>query len=271
MMEHAGRYASFAEFLVRNGYTVYANDHPGHGRTARKPEELGYFEGKKGWSQVIENMHTLATIIRKENPGIPVFLFGHSMGSLLSRYYIFSNQDKIDGLILCGTNYSPQVLTLFGTALAAVTRVLCGKHHRNFMINYLAYKQFNRHFKPSETDFDWLSCDKESVRRYIHDNLCGYPSTSAFYSGLFYGLREIIKRKNINRIPKDLPIFILSGALDPVGDFTKGVNKVIDLYIQAGLINLTLKIYTDGRHEMLNEINKEDVYHDVMMWIEKQL
>jgi alpha-beta hydrolase superfamily lysophospholipase len=269
MMEHAGRYAAFADYLLDNGHTIYASDHPGHGKTARTADELGYLNGKKGWLQVIDDIHALAKIIKNDYPSVPVILFGHSMGSMLARHYSFSYPDEIQGLILSGTNYSSKALSLFGSGLAGLTRNIYGNHHRSKVINYLTYKQFNRYFKPHETEFDWLSRDKEAVRKYIEDNLCGYPSTSALYSGMFYGMRQIVNSRNVDRITKDLPILIISGDHDPVGNFTKGVIKVRDLFEKAGLQNITLKLYENGRHEMLNEINKEDVYRDIHEWIEK--
>ena len=271
MMEHAGRYAEFAERLVKAGFVVYANDHRGHGKSVTSSDQLGHFNGKNGLHQVINDMKQLSGHIKTEHPDIPLILIGHSMGSLLARFFVMSNEIELGGLILSGTNYTPPFLCNFGKSLAGLSSAFFGSHYRNRLINHMAYGLFSRNFSPKRTNFDWLSRDSKKVDAYVNDKLCGYRSTAGFYEGLFYGMREINKPENSKNTRPDLPVFIFSGDADPVGDSGKGVQKVFDQYKNAGLKNLTIKSYKDGRHEMLNEVNKEEVYEDVVKWVRESV
>ena len=271
MMEHAGRYAEFAKRLVKAGFIVYANDHHGHGKSVTSTNQLGHFNGKKGLHQVINDMKHLSNHIKTEYPDLPLILIGHSMGSLLARFFVMSNEIELGGLILSGTNYTSSFLSDFGKSLANLSTLLYGSHYKNKLINHLAYGNYSRSFSPKRTNFDWLSRDTKKVDAYVNDRLCGYRSTSGFYEGLFYGMREINKPENIKNTKLDLPVLIFSGKADPVGNFGKGVQKVFNQYKKAGLKNLTIKLYKNGRHEMLNEVNREDVYEDVVKWIEESV
>ena len=271
MAEHAARYDDIAHFFVKNGFSVYANDHRGHGQTAAHIKDTGFFANKNGWKMVIKNIFQLTKIIKKENPQTPVFIIGHSMGSILVQNYISKYPAMANGVILSGASYNSSLLIMLGRLIANTQRIFIGRRRRSKMLNYLSFGSFNKNFKPSRTKFDWLSRDTKQVDAYIDDDFCGFLCTTSLYSDLFYGIRKIQNRKNLLRIPLKLPIFLISGEKDPVGNFTKGVSKIHEIYKYSGIEDVEKKFYKDSRHEILNEINKEEVYNDIINWINKRI
>jgi alpha-beta hydrolase superfamily lysophospholipase len=269
MAEHAARYERFAEALTRAGYAVYANDHRGHGKTAGSLEEVGYFADEDGWEKVVLDLHTLNGILKKEMPGKPVFLFGHSMGSFLARHYAMLYGREISGLILSGTGGDPGLLGKIGRLIAKMDARLHGRKAKSDIMNKLSFGAFNNAFKPNRTEYDWLSRDSAEVDKYIRDPWCGAVFSAGFFCDMLGGLNYINKKENIAKIPKNLPIYLFSGAKDPVGGNTKGVRQVYQALKSAGIQDVTLKFYAEGRHEMLNEINREEVFADVVAWLEK--
>lgn len=267
MAEHSARYSDFASALVSAGYFVYANDHRGHGKTAGSLENVGYFSDRDGWQRVLSDMHGITQKIQTEYPEAPVFLFGHSMGSFLSRHYIFQYPNAVKGAILSGTGGDPGALGIAGAAIAAIEGKIRGKRARSPLMTALSFGSFNKAFKPNRTDFDWLSRKKEAVDNYIEDPYCGDVFTTGFFQDLLSGIREINKKENIQRIPKDFPIYLFAGDKDPVGDNGKGVQQVADAFQKAGISDVSCKLYPEGRHEMLNEINRKEVYQDVVAWL----
>ncbi|GAB6269196.1 MAG: alpha/beta hydrolase [Smithella sp.] len=271
MAEHAARYERFAEALTKAGYAVYANDHRGHGKTAGSQEEIGCFADENGWEKVVEDMHTLTSIIKKDYPKKPFFLFGHSMGSFLSRHYSMLYGNELSGLVLSGTGGDPGIIGKIGLLIAKMDARIHGKKAKSEIMNKLSFGAFNGAFKPNRTDYDWLSRDNAEVDKYISDPLCGTVFTAGFFCEMLGGIGYINKKENIAKIPKNLPIYIFSGAKDPVGASTKGVTQVYKTLKAAGLGDLTLKFYEDGRHEMLNEINRDEVFSDVIGWLNKHI
>ncbi|MFH1000584.1 MAG: alpha/beta hydrolase [Bacteroidota bacterium] len=268
MAEHSERYKRFAEALTASNIGVYANDHRGHGQTAGKIENLGYFADSNGWLRVVEDMKNLTSIIKENHPAIPVFLFGHSMGSLLSREYVFSFSHKINGLILSATAGDPRFLGNLGIIISKLESLLRGKKTKSTLLDKLSFGKFNTAFKPNRTAFDWLSRDNAEVDKYIEDPYCGTVFTAGFFNDMLKGIKSINKFSNIQKVSKDLPVYLFAGAKDPVGDNTKGVMQVINTYKKAGIRDLSFKFYEDARHEMLNEINRVEVFADVINWIE---
>ncbi len=267
MAEHSDRYMRFAEFLTANNFAVYANDHRGHGKTAGEVENLGYFADTKGWDLVVEDMKTLTNIIHENHPKLPVLLFGHSMGSLLFREYIFSYSQEINGVILSGTAGDPGLLGNVGIVVSKMECLLRGKKSKSTLLDKLSFGNFNTAFKPNRTAFDWLSRDTKEVDKYIEDSYCGSIFTAGFFNDMLRGIKNINKFSNIQKIPKNLPVYFLSGAKDPVGENTKGVLKVVNIFKKAGLTDVSFKFYEEGRHEMLNEINREEVFSDILEWL----
>lgn len=271
MAETSYRYKGFAKELVAQGYIVYANDHRGHGNTAISIDELGYI-GPDGFNRMVEDMKEFTDFIRyKENKDLPLFLFGHSMGSFLSQRYISLYGNGIQGVILSGTSGDQGPILHVGIRIAKREVAKKGPKTRSLRLNNLSFGNYNKKFKPNRTDFDWLSRDEKEVDKYIEDPYCGEIFTTSFYYDFFRGLKEIFKKSNVEKIPKDLPIYIFTGDKDPVGSMGRGTLKLVKTYQNIGIKNLEYKLYKDGRHEMLNEKNKDEVMRDVINWLNKHV
>jgi alpha-beta hydrolase superfamily lysophospholipase len=268
MAEHSDRYARFAERLTGAGYAVYANDHRGHGRTARTPAEAGYFADENGFDAVVQDMHLVAEHARAENPGAPFFLFGHSMGSFLARAYAAQYGTELDGLVLTGTAGDPGLLGHVGRALATSQAMVRGRRHPSGLMDQLTFGQYGAAFKPNRTKFDWLSRDEAEVDLYIADTNCGNVFTSGFFADLLGGLADINSDRTASRVPKTLPIYLVAGSMDPVGNKTKGVQQVADQYRRVGVAEVSTKFWPDARHEVLNETNRDEVMTDILGWLD---
>ena len=271
MAEHSDRYARFAERLTAAGYAVYANDHRGHGGTVRRPEDAGFFADKRGWDTVVEDMHQLTDHAREENPGLPIFLFGQSMGSFLSRSYAGRFGADLSGLILSSTTGSAGLLGQLGIVVAKAQGKLRGPRHPSGLLNALSFGKYNAEFKPNRTDFDWLSSDEAEVDKYIADERSGAVMSAGFFADMLGGLASINSDGLVSRVPKDLPIFLFSGDLDPVGEKGKGPTAVAEQYRRLGVKDVTLKLWPQGRHEMLNETNRDEVMDSVVDWLDAHL
>ncbi|MCF6241218.1 MAG: lysophospholipase [Bacteroidales bacterium] len=271
MAEHAKRYDDFASFLNKHGFAVYANDHRGHGKTAGSIENLGYFADEKGFEKVVDDMRVLTDKIKSEFPDKPVFLLGHSMGSFLSRFYAIEDASKINGLILSGTAGDPGMLGQIGKLLSNLIAAVSGKKSQTPLMTSLSFGAYNKQFKPNRTDFDWLSRDNEQVDKYVNDPYCGTVFTAGFYKDMLGGLLYVNQNQAIKKMRKDLPVLLISGDKDPVSENGKGVKEVYEKMNKAGLNDVEMKLYPDARHEILNEINKDEVYNDVLNWITQRI
>ncbi len=271
MAEWAYRYDYFANALNQAGYIVYANDHRGHGLTAPSTEDIGYISNGDGFVDMVEDMRELNEFIRQEHPSLPVVLFGHSMGSFLSQRFIQLYGQDIQGVILSGSNGKQSPIINFGIMVAYIEMKTKGRKHRSKLLDSLTFASYSKAFSPNRTDFDWLSRDEKQVDRYIQDPYCGAIFTSSFFYDFLRGLKLITKRKNLRTIPRDIPIYIFSGSMDPVGFFGKGIKNLVDMYNAIGLENVSYKLYPGGRHEMLNEINRDEVIEDIIAWFGKNI
>ena len=266
MTECACRYDYVAKKFSENGFIVYAHDHRGHGETSKSEEERGYIADKEGFDLLVEDVKELSDIIKKENEELPLILFGHSMGSFVSQRYIELYGDKIDGVILSGTNGRPDPITKLGIIISRDEMILRGRKAKSKVMDKLSFGDFNSNFKPNRTDYDWLCSVDEEVDKYIADPQCGFVCTTSYYYDLIRGLWKINEKENLKLIPKDLPVLIFAGDKDPVGDFGKGIIRLYECYKDLGIENLRYKLYKDGRHEMLNESNKDEVIEDILKW-----
>lgn len=271
MAEHSARYKDFAEFLTSSGFIVYANDHRGHKNNVESVDKQGFFAVNDGWLKVVDDMYKLTEIIKKENPDKPIFIFAHSMGSLLTRTYISKYPNSVNGVVLSGTSGEKGFLVKAGKFISKIIGVFNNKQTPSKFLDNMSFGKFNSYFKPNRTKFDWLSRDNENVDRYIDDPYCGAIFPNRFYYDLSWGVDFNNKKENINNISKNLPIFLISGDKDPVGGFTKGVKSVYEDYKNAGIKDIELKFYKDARHEIVNEINRKEVYNDVVEWLNKHL
>ncbi len=269
--EHSARYDGFATFLAENGFAVYTNDHLGHGKSLHDESDLGFFAENGGWEMAVEDMRKLHDIAAEEFPGVPYFLFGHSMGSFLARTYIIYFRSGLNGVILSGTGQQAKALVLGGKLLSRIEIKKNGGKFKSEMLNNIAFGKYNDGFDTPRTISDWISSDEAEVDKYIEDPLCGYiPSAGLFYD-MMCGIEFITKARNVQRMNKSLPVYFMSGDADPVGENGKGVLRAYKSFLDAGMKDVAVKLYHGGRHEMLNELNRDEVYRDILNWIEGEI
>lgn len=266
MAETAARYEHFAQFLTDEGYQVYANDHRGHGRTAGDVETLGAI-GEDGYNKMILNLHQVNELIHRDNPNLPVFLLGHSMGSFLVQKYMALFGHTVNGVILSGTNGKQSPLIHFAITIALREIRKRGETAKSPTLNQLLFRNYNKNLTPKRTDFDWLTRDTGEVDRYIADPYCGNILTTGFYYHFLRGLTELQTPAVLQAIPRDLPIFLISGTEDPVGNYGKGVLQLVRKYKSLQLSDVSYELYPGARHELLNETNRKDVMRDVLNWL----
>lgn len=267
MAEHSDRYARLAERLVAEGYVVYANDHRGHGRTASDERDRGYFADRDGFNCAVRDLHVVTQRARDDFPGLPVYLLGHSMGSFLSRAYAARWGSELAGLVLIGTAGDPGLLGRIGRLVARAEARLRGRRHRSTLLTKLTFGAYNKQFKPARTEFDWLSRDEAEVDAYVADPRCGEVFTSAFYVDLLGGLRAINSDEVVAATPNELPIYLTAGQRDPVGDNGAGVGAVAAQYRRLGSTDVTLQLWPEARHEILNETNRDEVIDQLVHWL----
>lgn len=268
MAEHSGRYHEFASFLVSHGYIVYANDHRGHGRTGEKMGTMGYYADKDGFERAVEDLKEINDQIHHTYPDLPVFMLGHSMGSFLARRFIQRYSGVIDGIILSGTGAGKGLIGKIGRLIAKLEIKRRGAKSESRLMDKLSFGQFDKGFKDSGS---WISSDPETVQVYQNDPYCGFISTAGFFDDLLGGIELIHRRSELAQIDPSLPFLLISGAVDPVGDYGKGVERVVRGYKKAGIQSIDLKLYPDGRHEMLFEINRDQVMEDILSWLNKKI
>ena len=271
MAEHAGRYADFARVLTESGYGVYADDHRGLGRTAGALSHAGYAAGSRGWDRLVGDQHAVTAHVADAHPGVPIVLFGHSMGSSLARAYARAYGEGLAALVLTGVSGDPGVLGRAGHAAAQLEMRVRGRRARSPVMDKLLFGTFNRPFAKdggARTDFDWLSRDAAEVDAYVADPWCGFVCTTSFYADLIGGVREVTA--SCEGVPEDLPVLILVGADDPVGGEAAGV-QVQRQYVDAGLDDVALRVYSGARHELLHETNRREVLDDLLTWLDERL
>lgn len=268
--EHAGRYQRIAEILQENGYEVYANDHRIHGQSTSK-DKLGIYEGNNYFNDAVEDMHELSNIILAAHPKQKIILFGHSMGSLLSRQYITQYGDILQALILSGTGSYVKNLGSIGLAGANMVKFFKGRNRSSNTLKSVFFSEFNKHFKPNRTKVDWISRDENQVDLFDKDPLRVEDFSISMFIDILKGSKKVNDADTFKFTPNNLPIYIFSGDKDPVGEMGKGVQKVANQFISFGSNDITLKLYTGGRHEMLNEINREEVEKDLLNWLNSKV
>ena len=272
MVEYIRRYDEFAQFLCGEGYYVVGNDHLGHGKSIQAKSEYGFFNEKYGNACVLGDMHTLRQRTEKKYPGVPYFMLGHSMGSSLLRQYIQMYGNGLSGAVLMGTVADhKKAALLFGKRLCRVMAAFRGWHYRSKMVDNLVLGAYNKKFKPARTRADWITSDNENLDMYVADPLCSFMSTVNAYYNVFSGMIGIQRKESVYMIPKGLPVLFVSGADDPVGEVGKGVRKIYEKYRAAGIRDVTLRLYTGDRHEILNETDRDQVYKDLLGWFEKHI
>lgn len=267
MSEHIGRYDEFAEYLNERGICVFGHDHLGHGRSVQGDEFYGYFHAEKGNEYVIGDIHTLRGIMKEKYPDAPYFMLGHSMGSFLLRQYLTMYGEGLHGAVIMGTGHHGPLLLNFGQLLCKGFALVKGWKYRSRLIHNLSFGGFNKKFKDDKTGANWLSTNVENCVRYAEDPQCDFVFTVNGYYQMFEGMKVLTDRESVGKIPQDLPIFFVAGSDDPVGNFGKAVYKIYKKYKKAGIKDVQLKLYKGDRHEILNELDREQVYKDIYVWL----
>jgi alpha-beta hydrolase superfamily lysophospholipase len=261
--EHALRYERFAKFLNQAGYVVYADDHRGHGKTAGELSKAG-IAGRDGFNGMVRDEKQLTAIMKRENPGLPVFLFGHSMGSFIGQLYIEQWGGDIKGVILSGSTGLPIIPP---EAIPQMEQAAAGELRDQVPTGPSMLAVFNEPFEPAKTPFDWLSRDEAEVQKYITDPWCGYAFSNGLTLDLARGMMDMLSPEKQALIPKDLPVLLVAGEMDPVGA-NNGVQALGSRYKELGLKDVQVILYPQGRHEMLNEINRDQVQQDLVTWLD---
>lgn len=269
--EYMGRYDAFARFLAEHGFAVAGHDHLGHGGTARDRSEYGYFSARNGWDYLVRDVKSLHDQMDRRFPGLPHFLLGHSMGSFVSRTYLIEHPGTVDGCLLLGTGQESPALVAFGKALSGALCRLRGGRYHSPLVTALSLGAYNAQFRPTRTNADWISRDTAAVDAYVSDPLCRFVPTVGMFRDMMGGLQRIADPKNLSRMDPRTPVGLFSGDADPVGARGKGVEKVAGFFRRAGCQDLTVKLYPDARHELLNELNRAEVFSDLLAWLEEHL
>lgn len=269
MVEYIERYIPFAEFLTEKGYMVVGHDHLGHGQSVTTQEDWGYVGRPNPSDLLVADMHKLRTMIQEENPNMPYFMMAHSMGSYMLRKYLTIHNENLNGAVIMGTGMVPEAITKFGLFTVKFLAVFRGWHHRSKFVADNAFgKPYRRYDLTGKTlSNSWLTKDEEIVKSYYADPCCKFIFTLNGYQALFEAVLYDGQPENAAKIPKTLPLFIVSGQDDPVGDLGVGVKKVYDMYKAAGIEDITYKLYENDRHEILNELDRDNVYSDILSWM----
>lgn len=262
--EHSGRYDRFAQFLNGHGYAVYATDHRGHGRTMVRSEQLGD-AGPDAWNHFVKDEMQLSGIISDEHPDADLVLFGHSMGSFIAQDYITRQPERLDGLILSGTAYGPPPpQDLLDTLDARAEEAPLADSE----IWAGIFTDFNKPFS-DEPGFEWLSRDEAEVQKYVNDPLSGFAFSNELVRDFFQGMADLRDPEREQNIPQDLPVLVIQGELDPVGNNLEATEALLTRYDELGLTNVEHEFYDDARHELLNETNRREVQQDVLGWLDE--
>lgn len=268
--EYVGRYAAFASWLAGRGFLVAGEDHLGHGRTAGEGE-FGYFGPKNGWSLVTRDIRRLRELEGEKYPEVPYFILGHSMGSFFTRTYLIDYPGTVTGAILSGTGQENAATVAGGKLLCGLICKAKGPGSRSSLVHNMALGAYNKQFAPNRTSSDWISRDEAVVDAYLRDPFCTFMPTVGMYRDMMGGLQYIADAKNLKKMYKTTPVYFFSGDRDPVGQNGRGVEKVAGAFRAAGCTDVTVKLYPNGRHEMLNELNRQEVFQDVLSWLEAKL
>ncbi|HEX6959363.1 MAG TPA: alpha/beta hydrolase [Ferrovibrio sp.] len=271
MAEHAARYHRFAAALAAAGQAVYAFDHRGHGHTAPSVSELGHMADRDGWNRAVADLAGICEMARQRHPRVPLLLFGHSMGSFMAQQFLYQHGAMLAGCVLCASNGKPPKIAALGRLIARLERLRVGRRGISMLIHAMSFGAFNKRFAPARTEFDWLSRDPAEVDKYIADPFCGFPMTVQSWIDLLDALEAMARPKNQARIPKTLPVFVIAGRHDPVSVGGRGLQQLLAAYRAAGLTRVESKFYPEARHELLNEINRDEVTADIIAFFESCL
>lgn len=271
MAEYVERYEEFARFLVEKGFVVTGEDHLGHGKSVGEKGKYGYFCEQDPATVLVRDVHRLKKLTEEKYPDVPYIIMGHSMGSFITRNYLCRYGTGISGAVIMGTGMQPKAVLDMARLVAGIQKLFCGSGHVSRLLDRLAFGGYGRGITDRRTAFDWLSRDRERVDRYIADPMCGFTFTVNGFGALFELVLRLYSPENLAAVPRELPVFMVSGDADPVGDYGKGVRRAYDSLVAAGLTDIRLKLYPGGRHELLNETNRSQVMQDICRWVEENV
>lgn len=269
--EYIGRYDEFMSFLADNGIIAVGTDHLGHGKSIECEEQTGFFAYDNGWDYVVRDEEVLRLAMHENYPELPIIVFGHSMGSFMTRTLLIRYPDAFNAAIISGTGNQGAALVNGGLFMGNLVTGLRGAHHYSKFLNNLAFGSYNKIYDNPKTEYDWLSRDEANVQKYIDDPLCGFIPSCSLFRDMMTGVKFITNKKNLTAMNKDMPVYFMSGDMDPVGECGKGVQKAYNNFLDAGMKDVSIKLYPGGRHEMLNEINKDEVYADILAWLNSKI
>lgn len=270
MAEYIDRYDNFAKYMTEHGFNVIGHDHLGHGHSVSDERDYGFFAEENGDKIIIEDMHSVTQYAREKWEELPNFILGHSMGSFCLRQYLTKYSNDVFGAIIMGTGWIPSAAALLGKTIATNTCKSKGSHTVNPLLIKLTLEPYNKPFAPARTNCDWLSRDEKQVDLYVNDKLCGFDFTAGAYKDFFTVLEKIAKNRQLIGMRKSLPILITSGSVDPVGG-KKACEKLNAQYKRCGIDDVTLKLWENDRHEILNELDKSDVYQYIYNWLKSKI
>lgn len=270
MAEYIDRYDNFAKYMAEQGFNVIGHDHLGHGHSVSDERDYGFFAEENGDKIIIEDMHSITQYAREKWEELPNFILGHSMGSFCLRQYLTKYSNDVFGAIIMGTGWIPSTAALLGKTIATNTCKSKGSHTVNPLLIKLTLEPYNKPFAPARTNCDWLSRDEKQVDLYVNDKLCGFDFTAGAYKDFFTVLEKIAKNRQLIGMRKSLPILITSGSVDPVGG-KKACEKLNAQYKRCGIDDVTLKLWENDRHEILNELDKSDVYDYICTWLKSKI
>lgn len=270
MAEYIDRYDNFAKYMTEHGFNVIGHDHLGHGHSVSDEHDYGFFAEENGDKIIIEDMHSVTQYAREKWEELPNFILGHSMGSFCLRQYLTKYSNDVFGAIIMGTGWIPSTAALLGKTIATNTCKSKGSHTVNPLLIKLTLEPYNKPFAPARTNCDWLSRDEKQVDLYVNDKLCGFDFTAGAYKDFFTVLEKIAKNRQLIGMRKSLPILITSGSVDPVGG-KKACEKLNAQYKRCGIDDVTLKLWENDRHEILNEFDKSDVYDYICTWLKSKI
>ncbi|MBR0163458.1 MAG: alpha/beta fold hydrolase [Lachnospiraceae bacterium] len=271
MVEYIDRYDEFATFLAGHGYLVSGHDHLGHGDSVRSRDDWGYIADVSRPDRVlVEDMHALRTILQTEYTDKPFFILGHSFGSYLLREYLALHGEGLNGAIVMGTGHVSQGTSLLGLSLISLISLFKGKRYRSELMRNMSYSKSYKQYDVIGHDQgnSWLTKDRAIVKAYYEEPRCTFLFTLNGYQALLEAVQYACSEEHVRLIPKDLPVLLASGAEDPVGDLSVGVRKVQEMMMHAGIRDLTCRLYPDDRHEILNETDRQQVYEDLLSWMD---
>lgn len=267
MTEHIVRYDSFARYLNTKGVLVVGHNHLGHGDSIQSEEFHGYFSEPDGDRIVLLDLHHITRKVQKQYPGIPYFLLGHSMGSFFAMRYIAYYGNDIDGAIILGTGYKKPLLVDAALTFLSLMKKLKGATYRSPLIDKLTFGSYNKKIPLKKTSKDWLTKDRAILDEYIQDPACTFRFTINGFETLFRSVRSACDPKLMERMPKTLPILIASGEEDPLGDYGEGLKTLYRMFSEIGMQDVSLRLYPDDRHELLNETDRNQIFQDIWQWI----